>query len=68
MKEAFHKIINNGWAYLWFALGLIFIGSAIIRTFQHSNDQTIALLAMGIACHGRAETKILLDRIKALEE
>ena len=59
--------IENYFALFWFCIGLAFIISAIVHALRSEYDRAFALTTFGVACHARAEVKILQTRIEHLE-
>lgn len=59
--------IENYFALFWFCIGLAFIISAVVYALRNEYDRAFALTTFGVACHARAEVKILQTRIEHLE-
>lgn len=64
MKEKLSNILDNLFAVLWFALGVVFFVLAMISSNNGEIDRTFAYIGIAVACHGRSEIQILRKMIK----
>lgn len=59
--------IENYFALFWFRIGMAYLISGIVHLLRNEYDRAFAMATFGVACHARAEVKILQKRIEHLE-
>ena len=59
--------IENYFALFWFCIGMAYLISGFVHLLRNEYDRAFALTTFGVACHARAEVKILQTRIEHLE-